>query len=385
MPEKSAAEILSRLIAFDTTSHKSNLDLLDWVEEYLTGYGIKSERVYDPTGMKANLVATIGNRSTPGFVLSGHTDVVPVEGQDWSLPPFEGLVREGRVLGRGASDMKGFLACSLAAVPDMVASPLKRPLHLLFSHDEEVGCIGVRSALEVMNNWDTKPLGCFVGEPTSMQVIIGHKAKRSMRAIVRGRAGHSSLAPEAVNAAEYAARLAVFISDIGRRLRDSGPRDALYDIPHTTAHVGVLTGGTQLNIVPESAHLDFEFRAIAEDDPDALLDEVIDYARTVLEPDMQSVVASCGIDFEQISMIPGLTTDADAEIVTLAKHLSNRNSHQKVAFGTESGLIAEIGIPTIVMGPGSIEQAHKPDEFVDIDQLESCSAFLSALINHCRA
>lgn len=378
-------EILSRLIAFDTTSHKSNLDLLDWIEGYLKDFDIPCERVYDQDGVKANLIASVGGRDRPGFVLSGHTDVVPVDGQDWSVDPFEGVVRDDRVWGRGASDMKGFIACVLAAVPEMVEKPLKRPLHFLFSHDEEVGCIGVRSALRVLEGWPVKPVGCFVGEPTSMRVIIGHKAKRSVRAVFRGRTGHSSLAPEAVNAAEYAARLAVFISDIGRRLRDKGPRDALYDVPHTTAHVGLLRGGTQLNIVPEHAFLDFEFRAVAEDDPNALVDEVIEFARTTLEPDMQAVDPGCGIDFEPISEIPGLATDAEAEIVTIAKHLSNRNSHYKVAFGTESGLISQIGIPTVVMGPGSIEQAHKADEFVDIDQLEACAVFLSALIGYCRS
>ena len=289
-----AQTILTELIRFDTTSHLSNLALLDWVEDYLGGFGIPCERVFDETGQKANLIASVGGRDRPGFVLSGHTDVVPVDGQEWTVDPFEGAVRNGRVWGRGASDMKGFLACALAAVPQMVAGPLKYPLHLLFSYDEEVGCVGVRSALEEMRGWKVRPLGCFVGEPTSMRVIIGHKSKRSVRATIRGRAGHSSLAPEAVNAAEYAARLTVFISDIGRRLQQEGPQDTLYDVPHTTAHVGLLRGGVQLNVVPESAYLDFEFRAIAEDDPDALVDEVMAYAQSELEPAMQAVDPSCG-------------------------------------------------------------------------------------------
>ncbi len=381
----SPAEILSRLIQFDTTSHLSNLELLDWVEAYLEPYGVSCRRIFDPTGQKANLIATIGDPTVPGYVLSGHVDVVPVDGQDWRFDPFGGEIRDGRVLGRGASDMKGFAACALAAVPRMVEADLKIPIHLCLSHDEEVGCIGVRSAIAELSNWPVRPRGCFVGEPTDMEVVLGHKAKRSVRAIVRGKAAHSSLAPTAVNAVEYAARLTVFISDIGRRLRDTGPRDDLFDIPHTTAHVGLFNGGAQLNIVPEQAVLDFEFRAIAADDPDRLVEEVMAYARESLEPAMKAVVAEAGIDFEDISAIPGLNTGADAEIVTLAKSISRRNAHAKVAFGTEGGLFAQADIPTVIIGPGSIARAHKADEYIEIDELSACSEFLDGLIAYCRS
>jgi len=381
----SPAEILSRLIQFDTTSHLSNLELLDWVEAYLEPYGVHCRRIYDPTGQKANLIATIGNPDVPGYVLSGHVDVVPVDGQDWSFDPFGGEIRDGRVLGRGASDMKGFAACALAAVPRMVEAEMETPIHLCLSHDEEVGCIGVRSAIAELSKWPVRPKGCFVGEPTDMDVVLGHKAKRSVRAIVRGKAAHSSLAPAAVNAVEFAARLTVFISDIGRRLRESGPRDDLFDVPHTTAHVGLFNGGAQLNIVPEHAALDFEFRAVAADSPDLLVEEVVAYARRTLEPSMQAIAAGTGIDFEDISAIPGLETDADADIVTLAKSISRKNAHAKVAFGTEGGLFSEADIPTVIIGPGSIARAHKADEFIEVDELSACSDFLNGLIVHCQS
>lgn len=380
-----AAEILSKLIQFDTTSHLSNLELLDWVEAYLGHYGVKAHRVYDASKQKANLIATIGDESVPGYVLSGHVDVVPVAGQDWSFDPFGGEVRDGKVLGRGTSDMKGFAACALAAVPSMVEAKLAAPLHIFLSHDEEVGCIGVRSAIEELRSWSVKPKGCFVGEPTDMDVVLGHKAKRSVRATVYGKSAHSSLAPHAVNAVEYAARLVTYISDTGRRLRTHGQRDSLYDVPFTTAHVGTISGGTQLNIVPEEACLDFEFRAVPKDDPDQLVADVIDFASEHLVREMRQNDPSAKIDFTPLSGIPGLDTDPEAEIAVLAKSLTRKNSHSKVAFGTEAGLFAEAGVPTVVVGPGSISRAHKADEYIKLDELAACSMFLERLIEHCSA
>lgn len=380
-----SVEILEELIAFDTVSRHSNLELVGWVESYLTGCGVLSRRIPDPTGEKASLIATIGPMDAPGFVLSGHTDVVPVDGQDWSSDPFEARVTEGRLYGRGACDMKGYLACVLAAVPQMASASLARPLHIAFSYDEEVGCTGVRPMLHEMADWQVRPAGCFVGEPTNMQVITGHKHKISRRVVVRGRTGHSSLAPHAVNAAEYAARLVTYVSDLGRRLAAEGARDDLYDLPHTTAHVGRMTGGTQLNIVPHHAEFDFEFRAVAEDDPVALVAEVRAEADR-LEKEMQAVDPDTGIDFQPYSHIVGLDTAPEAEITVLAKKLAGRNDHGKVAYTTEGGLFADIaGIPTVVCGPGSIEQAHKADEYIELVELEKCDRFLAALIDHCRA
>jgi len=379
-----AEDILARLVAFDTVSHKTNLPLLDWVEEYLAGHGVSASRVYDETGEKANLIATIGPAGEPGIILSGHVDVVPVEGQPWSTDPFVATVQGDRIYGRGTSDMKGFCACALAAVPQMAAADLATPLHIVLSYDEEVGCIGVRGAIEAIRDWPVPPRACIVGEPTMMQVVLGHKSKRSIRVTVRGKTGHSSLAPDFVNAVEYAARLTVFISDIGRELATDGAVDPLYDIGHSTAHVGLLHGGTQLNIVPDEAIFDFEFRTISEDDADALVQRVYDHAREVLEPLMQAVDPDTGIDFAISSEVDGLDTAADAEVTVFAKALAQRNDHAKVAFGTEGGLFQTMaGIPTVVIGPGDIERAHKADEYITRAELAAGNAFITRLIERC--
>jgi len=381
-----AADILTKLVAFDTISHKTNLPLLDWVEAYLTGHGVASHRIYDETGEKANLIATIGPADVPGIILSGHVDVVPVEGQAWSTDPFEATVIDGRMYGRGSSDMKGFCACVLAAVPDMVAADLATPLHIVLSYDEEIGCIGVRGAIREIADWPIRPRACIVGEPTMMQVVLGHKTKRSIRVTVRGKTGHSSLAPNYVNAVEYAARLTVFISDMGRELAATGAVDPLYDVGHTTAHVGMLHGGTQLNIVPDEAVFDFEFRSIREDDADAMVEQVVAFARDTLEPAMRAVDPDTGIEFETLSGVDGLDTAPEADIVAFAKSLPQRNDHAKVAFGTEGGLFQTMAdIPTVVIGPGDIDRAHKADEYITLDEIAAGSAFIERLVDRCRA
>jgi acetylornithine deacetylase len=276
--------ILSRLVAFDTVSRNSNLPLVDWVEDFLRPLGFTLERLPDPTGRKANLLATIGPLDRAGYVLSGHTDVVPVEGQAWTSDPFTLRQEGGRLYGRGACDMKGFLAVCLAAARCMAEARLEKPIHFAFSYDEEVGCVGVRSLVERLAGGEVKPEACFVGEPTGMGVVIGHKGKRSVRATVLGLTCHSSLAPQGVNAVEIGAMLAAEISRIGERLMREGARDALYDVPHSTSHVGVLRGGTALNIVPDLCELMFEFRVIGGEDADRLVDEVVAFARERLEP-----------------------------------------------------------------------------------------------------
>jgi acetylornithine deacetylase len=386
MPANTLA-ILEKLVSFDTTSRNSNLAIIDWIEGYLSGHGVASIRTTDEAERKASLFATIGPHDAPGYVLSGHTDVVPVDGQDWATDPFQMTVRDGKAYGRGAVDMKGFLACCLAAVPAMTAARLTRPIHLAFSYDEEVGCIGVRPLLARLAAGEfgvVRPLGAFIGEPTSMQVVIGHKGKRSIKASVRGSYAHSSLAPLYVNAVEFGALLVAFIRGQGERLAASGPRDGLYDIQHSTAHVGIFAGGTALNIVPASAEITYEYRTIAEDNGDALVAEAVAYARDVLEPRMRSVDPSSGIDFEVYTSFAGLDTEADAAVVSVAKKLAQRNDHAKVAYGTEAGLFAEMaGIPSVVVGPGSIEPAHKANEFVEITELEKCGAFIARLIDEC--
>ncbi len=380
---QSSKDILTALVGFDTVSRNSNLELIAWVEQYLDKLGVTHERIYDETGSKSNLWAVIGPRDVPGYVLSGHTDVVPVDDQNWTDSPFRLTERDGKLYGRGSTDMKGYVACCLAAVPDMLKAPLKKPLHLAFSYDEEVGCWGVRRMIPKIVEGVGKPIACFVGEPTSMDVVIGHKGKRSFKVTVRGRTCHSSLAPLGVNAVEYAARVIAKIRDISDRMARSGTRDELYDVPFTTGHTGYLHGGTALNIVPDIATFEFEFRVLSSDKSSVLAQEVIDYARNVLEPEMKAVAPEAGFEFEDRSEFAGLDTAENAEVTLLAKQLSGRNSHSKVAYGTEGGLFSQAGIPTVVIGPGSIDQAHKADEFIAISELEKCGTFLDRLIALC--
>jgi acetylornithine deacetylase len=378
-------DILATLVGFDTTSHKSNLALIDWAEAYLRRYGFTTELFLDATGTKANLLATIGPACELGYVLSGHTDVVPVDGQIWTNPPFELHVDEGRVYGRGACDMKGFLAVCLAQAPAMAAAPLNRPLHLALSYDEEVGCLGARQLCSILRQRNWRAAGCFVGEPTLMRVAIGHKGKRNVRVTVSGRTCHSSLAPSGVNAVAWGAQLIGEITRISEALAESGAQDDLYDVPHSTGHVGVFSGGTALNIVPSKAELLFEFRTLARDDADALVAAVERFACETLEPQMRRVDPHAGFTFEVYASTPGLDVPTEAHVVSLAKRLAGRNDHAKVDFMTEAGLFQHVAdIPTVVIGPGSIDQAHKADEWVAVSELERCSAFVADLIAHCR-
>lgn len=376
--------ILAELVSFDTTSRNSNLPLIEWVEAYLRLHGVEATRTVDQTGLKASLFATIGPRDAAGYVLSGHTDVVPVDGQAWASDPFSLSVRDGKAYGRGAVDMKGFLACCLAAVPAMTKAGLLRPLHLAFSYDEEVGCVGVRPMLARLAAGDfgvAAPLAAFIGEPTGMKVVIGHKGKRSVRVAVRGSNAHSSLAPLYVNAVEFGALLVAFIRGQAERLMSEGARDSLYDITHSTAHVGVFRGGTALNIVPAAAEIMYEYRLIAQDDGDSLVEEAMAYAKTVLEPRMRATDPAAGIDFEVYTSFAGLDTPPEAPVVSLAKSLAGRNDHSKVAFGTEAGLFtAMAGVPSVVIGPGHIEPAHKADEYIELSELAKCNEFLARLV-----
>jgi acetylornithine deacetylase len=385
MDVERATEILAALVGFDTTSRNSNLELIAWVEAYLDKLGVPHRRVEDHAARKSCLWAIIGPADVPGYILSGHTDTVPVDDQAWTSDPFTLTARDGKLFGRGTADMKGFVACCLAAAPDMLKQPLKTPLHLAFSYDEEVGCIGVRPMIAEMRKGPVLPIGCFVGEPTSMEVVIGHKAKRSFWVTVRGRTCHSSLAPQGVNAVEYAARLIVKIREISDRQRKSGPQDALYDVPFTTGHTGMVQGGIALNVVPDHCKFVYEFRAVPGDDPTALGEEVAAYARDVLEPEMRAVAPAAGIDFESRPHQAGLDMEPGADIVALTKKLAGRNGHSKVAYGTEAGLFQAGGIPSVVIGPGSIDQAHRADEFIAVAELAKCGAFLDRLIAHCAA
>ena len=381
-----ATELLANLVSFDTTSRNSNLELIGWIEDYLARHGVASTRIPTEDGRKSGLWAIIGPAEHEGFVLSGHTDTVPVDGQNWASNPFELTERDGKLYGRGSCDMKGFLACMLAMVPEMVAQPLNRPIHLAFSYDEEVGLLGVRPMLaEIERLAPMRPIACFVGEPTSMQVVTAHKAKHSYRVKVKGKPCHSSLAPRGVNAIDFAAEIIVKIRDIGRRFAAEGPFDPLYDIAHSTAHTGTISGGTALNIVPEHCEFQFEFRMLPGLDHAGPEAEVLDFIRSELEPQMQAIDPTAGISVELVNGSPGFETPVDALPALMAKRLAGRNDHAKVAYSTEAGLFASMGgIPSVVIGPGSIDQAHGEDEYIEIAQISRCLQFLTGLIAESR-
>ncbi len=381
-----SVEMLRKLIAFPTVSRDSNLSLIHYVRDFLKPYDADVRLTYDDEKRKANLFATLGPRGEPGIALSGHTDVVPTEGQAWDTDPFEMVEKDGRLYGRGTSDMKGFIACVLALVPEFAERGLKTPLHLAFSYDEEVGCLGVRRLIADMMRSGVRPNACIVGEPTGMRPVISHKGKKGFRCSVRGLAGHSAYAPHGVNAVEYAAEAIAFLKNLARRHRDQGPYDRGFDIAHTTVHTGVIHGGTALNVIPHNCTFDFEFRHLPVDDPDRLLHEFRDYVRTRLEPEMRAVHAAAGFVIEPLSAIPVLDTGPEAEVVALAQELSGSSEIGKVSFGTEASQFHQAGIPTVVCGPGSIAQAHKPNEYVSLDQIARCEAFLRRLMERvCKA
>ncbi len=379
-------DILEALVAFDTTSRNSNIPCADWIVAYLAKHGVETEVFVNAEGDKHNLYAIIGPKDVPGFVLSAHTDVVPVDGQAWSTDPFKLAVKDGKAYGRGACDMKGFLACTLAMVPAMVAANLKTPIHLAYSYDEEVGCTGVRDMLVHLAPREPKPVAAFIGEPSSMQVIIGHKGGQRVICTVSGKAAHSSLAPHGVNAVEYGARLVARIKDMAEAQEATGARDALYDVPHSTLHTGIFAGGTSPNIVPHHAEISFECRNISADDPMTYINAIMRYAKEELEPRMQRIEPTAGFTFELRPTLPALETAPDHIAVTMAKRLAGRNDHAKVAYGTEASLFQSMaGIPSVVVGPGDIDQAHKPDEWILVSDLEKCNGFIRRLIDECRA
>jgi acetylornithine deacetylase len=377
--------MIDRLIAFDTTSRLSNLALIDFVRGYLEDLGVESELVYDAERRKANLYATVGPRDIGGIMLSGHTDVVPVDGQEWHSEPFTATEKEGRLFGRGTADMKSFLAIVLALLPEFTERRLKTPIHLALSYDEEIGCIGVRGLIAELAQRPVKPRLCIVGEPSEMRPIVAHKGKRSWRCRVHGFECHSSLAHAGVNAVEAAAELVARLKEMARRFRDHGPYDAEFSPPYTTIHTGTIQGGTALNIVPKECSFEFETRHLPGDDPQAIFAELRRFAEETLLPEMRAVRPETGIAFEEMSAFPGLSTASDAEATQLALALSGANSTGKVSFGTEAGLFQEAGIPTVICGPGSIEQAHKPDEFIALDQIQHCEAFLRRLLDRVSA
>lgn len=379
-PSPESVSILRDLVAFDTTSRNSNMPLIEYVRDYLQRHGVTSHLVKTPDGTKANLWASIGPHDIPGVILSGHTDVVPVDGQNWTTDPFTLTEKDGKLFGRGTCDMKGFLAVVLAAVPKLVASNLRIPVRIAFSHDEEIGCIGVKSLVEWLKNQPVRDELCIVGEPTDMRPVLGHKGGRAYRVHIEGREAHSSLAPHAVNAIDAAAELIVFLKQISQEMRN-GPSDPDYDVPHGTLSVGLIKGGSAINIVPKSCEFVFEYRHLVGFDAQGLAERVFRFANETILPSMQAIAPESSIHFEEIYSYPSLAIEAEHEAVSRVKAIAARNDDGKVAYGTEGGyFMNDLGIPTIVCGPGSITQAHTPDEFIFLNQLALSEVFIDRLI-----
>ncbi|MFM0211123.1 acetylornithine deacetylase [Paraburkholderia sediminicola] len=382
MSEVSSRELLERLIGFATVSRHSNLELIAFIQRYLAELGVESELFYNPERTKANLFATIGPRDRGGVVLSGHTDVVPVDGQAWTVEPFRLTERDGRLYGRGTADMKGFIASVLAAVPVFLKRTLTLPVHLAFSYDEEVGCLGVRPMLAELEKRPHTPRLCLIGEPTELKPVLGHKGKLAMRCQVKGAACHSAYAPYGVNAIEYAARLIGRLGEIGAQLAQPEHHDQRFDPPFSTVQTGIIKGGRALNIVPAECEFDFEVRALPGFDAHEVADELQTFAEAELLPRMRSVQPDTDIHLQPLSAYPGLATSPDSEAARLLALLSGSAEFGTVAFGTEGGLFDQAGIPTVVCGPGSMDQGHKPDEFIILDQLTRCDAMLARLAEY---
>lgn len=374
-------EMVKSLIRFDTTSSKSNLPLIDFVADYLASYDVPVHILYNDEKTKANLFATIGPAGVPGIVLSGHTDVVPVAGQTWDTDPFDPTEKDGRIYGRGTCDMKSFAGVALACVPDLVERDLKFPIHLAFSYDEEVGCLGVHGIIAHLNAKVPTPRAVIVGEPTDMQVVDAHKGIEAFRTRITGREAHSSNTHVGVNAIQYAAKLIVWLGEFGKKLETEGTDDR-FTPPFTSVHVGLIEGGTQLNIIPKSCAFEWEFRPLPHHNVDDLLAQFQAYADE-LDAEMKAKDPATGIVTELSHRIPGLRAQADNPAQAVILRLARHNETHAVSYGTEAGIFqASRGatpVPTLVCGPGSILQAHSPNEFVEISQLEKCADFIARL------
>lgn len=374
---------VERLVSIDTTSRVPNIGLIEMVRDALAKLGITSTLTHDDRGQWANLFATIpahDGATHGGVVLSGHTDVVPVDGQAWDSDPFKPQVREGRLYGRGTCDMKGFIGAALALVPEMQATRLAKPIHLALSFDEEIGCTGAPYMIADLQRRGIAPEGCIVGEPTSMRPIVAHKGINAYRCCVRGHAAHSSLTPKGLNAIEYAARLICHIRDLADQMRRDGPFDEYYDVPFTTAQTSTIEGGNAINTVPADCRFGFEFRNLPSLDPEAVFTRIQRYAQETLLPQMRREHPNAAIEFTKIAAAPGLDASEQAAITELVRALTANRETRKVAYGTEAGLFARAGVPSIVCGPGDIEQAHKPNEYVELAQLVACEEFLRKFI-----
>ena len=376
-------ELIERLVGFDTTSRNSNLALIDFVADYLAGHGIAVTRYLDDDGRKANLFASLGPEGPGGVVLSGHTDVVPVDGQPWDTDPFTVSHDNGRLYGRGTSDMKSFLAVALALAPAVEAHGLAVPLHLALSYDEEVGCVGVDSMIDGIRDAGIDPRIVIVGEPTGMHVANAHKGIYSFRTAVTGHEAHSSASHIGVNAVMIAAELVAFLGGLATEMRGRAAPESGFEPPYTTVHVGTIEGGTALNIIPRHCGFQWEYRLFPGADEDEIIDRFKAFAAS-LEPAMKAVAENAGIRTEVRARVPGLEPEPASAAERLVMALTGDNQAAKVSYGTEAGKFQQAGMSTVICGPGHIAQAHKPNEFIDVAQIEACEAFLRRLLDRLR-
>jgi acetylornithine deacetylase len=382
-PSSASRAIIERLISFNTVSRDSNLGLIEWVRDYLQGFGAVTRLTHDGGGKKANLFATLGDSKKPGLILSGHTDVVPIDGQSWDTDPFVATERDGKLYARGSADMKGFIGIILSQAPKFVAAlndnRLDAPLHYALSYDEEVGCLGVRGLIRDLQENGIRPAGCVVGEPTSMQPIIAHKGTHRFRCAVHGREAHSSYVTHGVNAIEYAARLIVYIRQLADRLAQIERRDYGFTVPYSTLSTGLIQGGIAANVVPKDCVFQFDLRTLPQASPDALYQEIHAYAEA-LAAEMRAIDPQSGIDLKWMSQTVGLAASESDAIVQWAMKLSRNSTVGKVSYGTEAGLFQQMGVPTVICGPGDIAEAHRPNEFVALDQLAQCESFMDRML-----
>lgn len=377
-----AIAMLRKLVGFDTVSRKSNMALIEHVRLLLASHGVESRLVFNESKTKANLLASIGPSVEGGVVLSGHTDVVPVDDQDWHTDPFALTEKDGRLYGRGTSDMKGFLALALAALEDMAKANLKRPIHFAFSYDEEVGCVGVPSLIKLINAELAKPAAVVVGEPTEMKVVTAHKGVTAVRTVVTGHEAHSSLPHRGISAVMVAAELIEHLRAMSIDAARAGVRNALFEPDHTTITVNRIEGGTALNILAGHCTFQWDVRALPEDDPNLYIKRFTDHCRDVVLPRLRSIAPGCNIESFPRAGTPALKPEKNSEAERLCRMLTGDNVTRHVSFAAEAGQFQSSGLATVICGPGSIAQAHQPNEFIELNQIEAGARFIADLIKH---
>lgn len=375
-------EMVERLVAFDTTSRDSNLHLIAFVEDYAKAFGLTPRRIPNAEGTKANLLITLGPDEPGGIILSGHTDVVPVDGQPWDTDPFKTVEKEGKLYGRGTSDMKSFSAVILALLPEFQKRRLKTPIHIALSYDEEVGCLGVRPMIAEILKSVPRPKLAIIGEPTDMKVVNAHKGIRSFRTTVTGREAHSSQTDKGVNAVMVAAELIMHLSDIAEEMRTVGDPSGRFDPPYTTVQSSTIEGGTALNILARHCMFQWEFRYLPGTSRDDIVERFIAHTKEIVLPRLRRIAPEADIVTLPRAHVPALVATDGCPAEALAKQLTGRNHAEAVAYGTEAGLFQEAGIPSVICGPGNIQQAHKPNEFIELSQIDACTAFMRRLMDH---